>query len=572
MIPRPRPAIPSAAARQELSAPHQRRQAWPEAGVLLLILVVFATGLFFPDLMGGDAPQDAVMALRMHREGDWAHLVKNGRDYLDKPHLLFWSAMLGYRLFGVADWSYRLLSVLVILLGGWSTFALGSRLHGRTAGKLAAVMFLSSLAIILGNHDVRMDALLTGFTAFGIWQLVRYLDTGDTPSLVLGAAGIALGVSAKGMVAVAVSGSCVLLHVWAKDLWRRLWSWKSALGVAVFFVVLSPVLAAYHVQFGPRGVAFILGGQTLERFTGSGPGRTVAANDPFFFFHTLLWAFLPWSLLTYAAWYHRFRELLRGGWAAFRRQDQLTFLGPLAFLAILSFSRFKLPHYLNVFLPMIAILTASHVAELAREGRAGSLRRLAWLQRAVVAGLLLSAGVLFTWSFPVREAWVAAGALLLAIPLALSFRTADALRQVWLPSAVAILLVNFVLNSSFYPRLGRYQPGSELAARALQSDIDWGHTYFLDEIYQPFQFYTGKLIPRVDLARVQRELADGNRVFVLVGENGRRRMQGAGLEGELILQSPDCRITKLDRSLLAPEERGEGCRQAYLLELEPAKR
>src|SRR5512142_1739327 len=74
--------------------------AW-HAALWGLVAVVLCAGLFLPDLMYGDAAQDAVMALRMFREGDWVNLLKNGRDYLDKPHLLFWSAMAGYRLFGV---------------------------------------------------------------------------------------------------------------------------------------------------------------------------------------------------------------------------------------------------------------------------------------------------------------------------------------------------------------------------------------------------------------------------------------------------------------------------------------
>jgi 4-amino-4-deoxy-L-arabinose transferase-like glycosyltransferase len=67
--------------------------------------------------------------------------------------------------------------------------------------------------------------------------------------VVLGAVGIALGVSAKGMVAVAVSGCALFFYVWGRGLWRRLWSWKIALGLGVFFLALSPVLFAYYQQY-----------------------------------------------------------------------------------------------------------------------------------------------------------------------------------------------------------------------------------------------------------------------------------------------------------------------------------
>ena len=140
--------------------------AW-RAALWALVLAVLAAGLFLPDLMYGDAPQDAVMALRMFREGDWTHLLKNGEPYLDKPHLLFWSAMAGYKLFGVHDWSYRLLSVLASLLGAWSSGRLARRLYGARAGQLAAIFFITAERVLLSDHDVRMEALLAGFTEIG---------------------------------------------------------------------------------------------------------------------------------------------------------------------------------------------------------------------------------------------------------------------------------------------------------------------------------------------------------------------------------------------------------------------
>jgi 4-amino-4-deoxy-L-arabinose transferase-like glycosyltransferase len=549
------------------------------AGVVLLVLAVLAAGLILPDLMGNDAPQDAGMAMRMHQQGDWVNLVKNGHDYLDKPHLLFWSAMVGYRLFGVHDWSYRILSVLASLLGAWSVSRLGTRLYGDPAGKIAAVMFLTAYAIMLGNHDVRMDALLTGFTAFGVWQLVTWLETGAWRPLVLGAAGVGLAFSAKGMVAVAATGACLFFFVWGRRLWRRLASWQAAAGVAVFLLAISPVVICYWLQFdlhpekviggrtGVSGVRFILLGQGVDRF-GGGKGEA-SAGDPLFFFHSLLWAFLPWSALLFVAGFHRVRDLIRGRWRAFHEGEQLTLPGVFLLLVILGFSRFKLPHYLNVFFPMLAVLTAGWLVEAWRRERWTRLRWLWVVQGGIAALLMVLTAVVALWAFPLPAPWVTVAALGMAALAALGLRLRDPLQRVWVPPALAILLLFFVFHASVYPELGRHQAGRHLAARALALGVDWERTYFLDRIHQPFQFYAGRILPQVDLPRVRRELSDGRPVFLVVGEHGRRQLGESGLEHASLAESAACRLTKLTWSMIDPRTRGRDCPRAYLMRLEP---
>jgi 4-amino-4-deoxy-L-arabinose transferase-like glycosyltransferase len=498
-------------------------------------------------------------------------------DYLDKPHLLFWSALAGYHLLGVHDWSYRLASVGVSLLGAYSVGRLACRLHGERAGQVAALVFITALTIVLGDHDVRTDALLTGFTAFGTWQLARWLDEGDLGSLLLGAAGMGLAVSSKGMVAAAVAGPCLVLYAWGRGRLGRLLSPQLLLGVLAFLLALAPVLAAYYLQFdlhpekrvlgatGVSGIRFFLFDQSARRFAG-GEGEA-AAGDHLFFFHSLLWAFLPWSLLLYAAWGRRLWELLRRGAAAFRASEQLSFLWPLLFVALMGFSAFKLPHYLNVLVPMLAVLVAGFLEGLAREGRGRALRVLARVQWAVVAALLLAAAILDGWSFPVRSPLAAAGAVALLVLLALAFRLRDPVQRVWVPSAAAILLLQFLLNASFFPQLARYQPGSDFARRALAAGVDPDRTFFVDRIYRPFQFYTGTEIQLADLPTLEREVASGRPVFVLVGEKGKALVAEAGLASREVLSSPDCRITMLERAVLDPSTREGACSRAHLLAL-----
>jgi len=569
-------------ARPSLPAPRTGAQEIPPswyATLWALVLVVLGVGLFLPDLMYGDAAQDAVMALRMLREGDFVHLLKNGQDYLDKPHLLFWSAMAGYRLFGVYDFSYRLPSVLVSLLGAFSVGRLGRRLYGARAGRMAALFFITAQATLLGDHDVRMDALLTGFTAFGLWQLLRWAETSSLRSLAAGSAGLGLAVASKGMVAVALSGLCLLLFLWGRGRLRLLASPSILVGLVAFLVALAPVLACYYLQFdlhpekviggrtGVSGVRFILLGQTAERFTGR--VGDAAAGDYVFFFHTLLWAFLPWTALLLATWVHRLRGLWRGGLRAFYACEQLSFLGPILYVIALNLSRFKLPHYLNVAFPLLAVAAAGSFGGTTARAE-GLVRLLTRVQDAIVVLLLAATVFLNGWAFPVRSAWVVVGALGFAAVLLLAFRLRDPLGRLWVPSAVAALLFNFVLEASFYPELSRYQPGSEFSRRALSLPLDWDRFYFLGEaIVQPFQFYTRRLIPAVDAAHVARVVGDGKPAFALVGEEGLRDLEREGLRVKELLDGPDCRITMVTWPMLDPHTREAACPRARLVEVSP---
>jgi hypothetical protein len=287
-----------------------------------------------------------------------------------------------------------------------------------------------------------------------------------------------------------------------------------------------------------------------------------------FLYHSLIVAFLPWSLLTFIGWFDRLRALVRGGWSAFRSQEQVTFLGPFVAIAILSLSRYKLAHYLNVFLPMLAIFTAGYLAELHRTGRHRWLAVLAKTQTVVIAVLIvLAVAVLNGWAFPPRNAWVVAGAVAFATVLVVALRLRGRLERAWVPSAAAMCLVNFTLSANYQPWIGDYQLGSDEAARLLEHDIDWTRIYFVDDFHYPIQFYTRHVIPRVDLAQLRQEAAAHEDVHVLVGDVGRGQLEEAGLAYELREQFANCVVLKMSPKVLNPRTRGQACRPIYLLRL-----
>jgi 4-amino-4-deoxy-L-arabinose transferase-like glycosyltransferase len=433
----------------------------------LLLLVVYSIGLFVP-LMDNDSGHHAVIALRMYLTGDYVNLIDRGDvDYLDKPHLHFWLAALSYHLFGVTSFAYKFPSFLFTVAGTYATYRLGSRLYNGEAGRLAALVVASAFAYILSNNDVRMDAILTACVAIATWQLVAWVQEKQVRNVAAAALALALGFCTKGHIAVFTPGISLLFYLAYTRNWKLLWSRQLLLLILLFFVFISPVLYCYYLQFdqhpekvirgksGWSGVKFILWQQNFERLQGDSFGAD-AKNDYFFFLHSFLWAFAPWSLLAFAAFGSRLRQF------AGRKQEWLT-AGTFAVLGlVISFSGFKLPHYLNIIFPIAAVMVAGYIVRIG--SNESVLKRWLVVQVVLCCLCLVVIGIISVWMFPVQKPVVVIGLIFLAGSAAYwIYQARNRLQRLLLFTVATSVVVFYLLNSNFYPQLLTYQGGNQLA-------------------------------------------------------------------------------------------------------------
>ncbi len=462
-----------------------------------LLGLVYIIGLFVP-LMDNDSAHHANIALHMHLTGDYVSLIDNGRDYLDKPHLHFWLCALSYKIFGVTGFAYKFPSFLFTILGTYSTFRLGKALYTTDTGKLAALITSSALGYMLANNDVRMDAILTACIITASWQLVEFIQYKKVKAAVLAAAGLAAGFSVKGHIGIIIPGIAVVLYVLYGRKWKSLLNWKWLLLTAAFVIFITPVVYCYYLQYNLHpeiivrgrdhinGIKFILFGQSIERFRGDSFGSD-NKRDYLFFLHTFLWAFAPWSILAYMAVAGRIKDIVS------RKKEWLTTGSFMIMLLIVSFSGFKLPHYLNVIFPFAGIMAADML--LSKKENTKWVRFVFILQFSVTSILLLVSLVLNAWAFPVKSvALIVVIILLLSIPIYFVKNTMlDKLQKTVGLSVSAMVLVFFCLNSNFYPQLLPYQGGKELAAKT-NSKVASSEVYGWDSVYSSsYYFHTRKL-------------------------------------------------------------------------------
>lgn len=461
-----------------------------------LLGIVYIIGLFVP-LLDNDSAHHANIALHMYLTGDYVRLIDEGKDYLDKPHLLFWLSAFSYHLFGVSSFAYKFPSFLFTIFGVYSTFRLGKALYNEATGKLAALVIASAFAFMLANNDVRMEAILTASIAFATWQLVAWINKKRFLNVLGAALGLALAFSTKGLIGVFVPATGAFLYILYKNDWRSFYHWQLLSLILFFFVFISPVLYCYYLQYdlhpekiirgksGWSGVKFILWQQTFERYEGKSFGGA-GSKDYFFFFHSFLWAFAPWSVIAYVAVVNRLKNFRE------RKQEWLTAGTFLTMAVLITFAGFKLPHYINIIFPSIAVLTAAYLLE--KMDQQTVLRRLFVTQLVVGILCILVAVLINVWAFPLKS-WLVLTALFLLIlagwAILRSMRTRS--EKIVGFSVLTSIFIFYLLNSNFYPQLLTYQGGNELAF-ATKNKVNPKDVFICHGIYNPsFQFYSMEL-------------------------------------------------------------------------------
>ena len=318
-------------------------------------------------------------------------------------------------------------------------------------------------------------------------------------------------------------------------------------------------------QFGVDGIRFYFWTQSFGRLTGENPWKD--QSTVFFFTHTFLWSFMPWMAI--GTWAIVKRCVLLVGRKLPAGSELLT-LGAfvLPFVA-LSFSQYKLPHYIFPLFPFAAILSAREMnAWLTAEG-SGRARRVSFVVQTVICALLwVLVGVLSVVLFPLESV------IVWAILIALGSLTVLSMlpRRSWgvrliVPSVLTIVAANFLLNAQIYPRLLQYQAGSAVAHFVMRAGIPVERLAFYQEGAHSMEFYTGKIIPSFDPSAVP---DTGAGAWVFTNEEGRAALDSAGVHVAESYAFDDFHITRLNLRFLNPATRSEALTTRYLLHVVPA--
>lgn len=359
-----------------------------------ITVLINAAAMFSPVINSGDAITYAALSQHIVQSHDWASLVLDGHDWLDKPHLPFWITALFFKLGGVSAFTYILPGFIFHLIGAYYTYRLARLLYNKQTAALAVLIYVSIFNLMDASIEVKAETYLVGQIMPACYYWLRYDARFRVKYLLLGALFTAMAIMTKGIFTLfTISSGLVCLWLYQKQ-WSKLFNikWLAALILSLLFV--APELVALHLQFnqhtGSSGLEhpissfkFFFWDSQFGRFFNTGPIQN-RNGHPLYFVLVFLWAFLPWTLVFFTA----VRAQLKAfGKAVSSERGAFVFLcGAFGFTFLMfSATQFQFDYYIDIILPFAAILCARFLIA------SDINRRLFFLQMGLICLLVLLA-------------------------------------------------------------------------------------------------------------------------------------------------------------------------------------
>lgn len=535
--------------------------------ILLIILCVFVyiTGLF-PDV-GIDSGKYAAVSRHMYESGDLIHLKIHDEPYMQKPLLFFWLSSLSFSVFGLSMFAFKLPSLLFSFLGVYSTFRLAKLFYGKSVGIISAIVYATSQMLFLYSNDLHTDALLTANIIFGTWQLASYIKNNKYINLILGFTGIGLAMITKGPIGLAVPAFAIGGHLIIKKEWKKIFSFDWLLAVPILAIILYPTLKGIYDQFGPEGIRFYFLTNNIGRITGKYSGTS---TDYFFYFHTIIYIFLPWSLYVFIAFFVNAGNLKHKNKRHVKRTEYMTYSAIIIYVFILSISRQKAPHYLFPLIPFLSIITADLINKVAKIDSMKRIYNLMKVFRTTIIILVWSLilTVLF-YVFPTTRLFIWIPLIIIFLLLIFSFSPRFTKKEVLIiPLVITSIGINFVINAHFMPSAFKYN-GAIQASRsfnelAAENDMLYTYEYNLFETY----YYPKNVSVRIYNTDELKQALSGSDVWFITTQEGYEEI--VEIAGNRIAYESSFlsrKISELNFNFFNPSLREKDMKNLYLLKI-----
>jgi 4-amino-4-deoxy-L-arabinose transferase-like glycosyltransferase len=425
--------------------------------VALAAGVIFFTNLGATALFDMDEALYATCAREMLDRGNAVVPWFNGAMFPEKPPLMFWTMMGGFKLFGVSEFGARFFSAVMGVGTALVAFHLGRILFNRRVALWAGLITASTIVFTISARAATVDSALTFFTSLAFLMFVLGWRTtsgsriqSDTSNkspnpqipflyAVASYACIGVAVLGKGPVGMLLPLAAMGLFLLTINGWRKLFACAWWMRPFTAIVVIAIVAAPWYIEVG-RETQWEWPKQFFLNFN-LRPFRTPIQGHGDTSSLTRLWAgvvsmlyylfqipavligFFPWSVFLGPTAIDAIRRLREGrdasGESAEAVRSRQGVLLALCWFGVWfvfwSVCKTKLFHYLLPAYPALALLTACFIDRwLASEK--GSELFLAQRPRTVAAKSVLT-------PFPawaLRNAWLSTILVGMAIVIVLA--------------------------------------------------------------------------------------------------------------------------------------------------------
>lgn len=522
---------------------------------IVACVAVYVLGMMLT-IMEIDAAQYASISDQILHNNSFLEIKHRHYDYLDKPPLLFWLSAISIKLFGVNSFAFKVPSVLSLLLATFSIYKFSKIYYNRHTALMAAIILLNCQAFYIMAHDCRTDNLLIGFSCFAIWQITEYIENRQLLHLALGFVGIGFAMLAKGPLGLIFPGFTLAAILFTKNNISAL-NWKWIIGLPIIGLILLPMSIGLYTQHGVEGLEFFYWKQSFGRITGESEWKN--DTDPFFLVHTFLWSFLPFTILFICAFFNKISRILKKNLPVVEFGSIAGFL--LTMLA-LSMSKYKLPHYIYIVMPLAAVISARYIFEIIGDKASKIINNIQLVFLVVFIGFSIFVITFFNGYYPM---WLVIPLMVLLFVAWKINKISESKTRMILLSALVGVFINLQLNTSFYPKLLTYQSSSEVAFFVKDKKLDISKLNGLRAYGHALSYYLDTIVPFVGTIDELKNKNKGDLFYAR--EEGIEMMRNSGLHFRIVKEFDEFSVTLLTPSFLNPDTRDSATTKAYLLEI-----
>ncbi len=215
----------------------------------MVFIAVYVGSMFTPPLLDDADSTHAEAAREMLVSGDYVTLHINGVRYLEKPPLPYWLVVFSYKLFGVNEFATRVPMVLSVFLLGALAFCWARRAFGKRTAIYAALFIYTCVGVFLFTRVLIPDVMLSLLIAASVYFFLTALEPNARAwRWYAGYAAMALGVLAKGLIALVFPGGTAFFFLLITGEWRRWREFHLVSGLALLLAIAAP----WHILAGLR--------------------------------------------------------------------------------------------------------------------------------------------------------------------------------------------------------------------------------------------------------------------------------------------------------------------------------
>jgi 4-amino-4-deoxy-L-arabinose transferase-like glycosyltransferase len=347
------------------------------------LLALLILGISFAGLNGSlqnvDESIFAFTARDSLERNSWIIQIDRGERTFYKSPMVFWAAMLSFKVFGVSDFAGKLPAALANTAAAFALFFLCMQLFkSYKTGLMAVLMYLCSIQVYISSHQICTDVYYQTFLLISLLFCLKGIRQKPGWFFLAGLANalVFLSKSALGLVIPVTLFLFILFD-------RR---WKILPHLVVLFVVSLavslPFFITAYVKEPDMFMTYFIERYLLNAVRGSGGMNPFGVLYGFGYFFVLLNVMmLPFT----PGWVHvlfRKREPVKTGDIIWKGENKILTLFFLTSYVGFSLIPQRLPHYTLPMIPTLAVFTAVVFTRTEKPGKI-------YISHAALAGLAL---------------------------------------------------------------------------------------------------------------------------------------------------------------------------------------